>query len=184
MERVDFLRASHHSCYGLRLNPSAASVKPPTSVSIRITGTCHGQFCSFVFFLAFLLFFAVPDVLSHKRSQPTAANAPGTNDIRFTSDTQSSNGELKHLRGHSKIETSQMLISADEIDFNEDTHIAVARGHLHFEHYLNGDKIEADHGEYNLQTQDGKFYDARDIARESDDPTQPPADHQPFLFRR
>jgi len=54
-----------------------------------------------------------------------------------------------------------MLISADEIDFNEDTHIAVARGHLHFEHYLNGDKIEADHGEYNLQTQDGKFYQAK-----------------------
>ena len=54
--------------------------------------------------------------------------------------------------------TSEMTITADEIDFNEDTAWAYARGHVHLEHYATGDILNADHAEYNLKTEEGKFY--------------------------
>ena len=51
-----------------------------------------------------------------------------------------------------------MTISADEIDFNTDTEWAYARGHVHMEHFVTGDKINADHAEFNIRTDEGKFY--------------------------
>ncbi|MBV9406880.1 MAG: LPS-assembly protein LptD, partial [Acidobacteriaceae bacterium] len=56
------------------------------------------------------------------------------------------------------VETSDFDLSADQIDYNSDTHWAYARGHVHLEHFVTGDKLDADHAEYNLKTEDGKFY--------------------------
>ena len=153
------LRVGIDSCYGLRLKPSAAPHKLPAFLSIRIIGRCHEHFHLLLFFFVFC-FLLAPNRIAFAQAKPVVpADAPAANDIRFTSDTESSEGDWKYLRGHSKIQTSQMIIYADDVDFNKKTHIAVARGHLRFEHYINGDKIQADHGEYNLQSQDGKFFD-------------------------
>lgn len=96
-------------------------------------------------------------------SPAVPADAPPPNDTRFYANTQESRGEWKYLRSATgvpaRIVTSQFSIEADEIDYNSATHVAVARGHLKFEHFQNGDKIQADHGIYNLQTQEGKFYE-------------------------
>lgn len=51
-----------------------------------------------------------------------------------------------------------MSISADEIDFNSDTAWAYARGHVRLEHYKTGDIINAEKGEFNLETDEGRFY--------------------------
>lgn len=51
-----------------------------------------------------------------------------------------------------------MKITADEIDFNTDTAWAYARGHVHLFHYATGDNLNADHAEYNLRTEEGKFF--------------------------
>lgn len=51
-----------------------------------------------------------------------------------------------------------MSISADEIDYNSDTQWTYAKGHVHMEMFSTGDKLNADHGEYNLKTEEGKFY--------------------------
>lgn len=51
-----------------------------------------------------------------------------------------------------------MSITADEIDFNSDTDWAYARGHVRLEHYATGDILNADHAEYNIRTEEGKFY--------------------------
>ncbi len=71
---------------------------------------------------------------------------------------QKSEGEWKYLKGGAQVRTSEMTITADEIDFNEDTAWAYARGHVHLEHYATGDILNADHAEYNLKTEEGKFY--------------------------
>ncbi len=52
-----------------------------------------------------------------------------------------------------------MLLKADEIDFNRETGNAEARGHVRFEHYVKGEKLNASRGEYNIDEHTGKFYD-------------------------
>lgn len=69
-----------------------------------------------------------------------------------------SNNEWRFLKGAAHLETSEMRISADAIDYNSDTGWAYARGHVHIEQFSTGDNMNADHGEYNLQTEEGKFF--------------------------
>ncbi|MBV8551933.1 MAG: LPS-assembly protein LptD [Acidobacteriaceae bacterium] len=71
---------------------------------------------------------------------------------------QDSNDEWRYLKGSAKVETTEMVITADEIDYNSDTHWAYARGHVHLEQFSTSDKLNADHAEYNLETEEGKFY--------------------------
>ena len=65
---------------------------------------------------------------------------------------------MRYLHKMAKIETSDFVISADEIQYNSDTDWAYAQGHVHLEHFNTNDKINADHAEYNIKTQTGKFY--------------------------
>ncbi len=83
---------------------------------------------------------------------------PPENEIWEGGIDQKSEGEWKYLKGGAQVRTSEMTISADEIDFNSDTAWAYARGHVHMEHYATGDILNADHAEYNLKTEEGKFY--------------------------
>ena len=48
---------------------------------------------------------------------------------------------------------------ADELDYNTETGDAEARGHVHFEHFVRGEKLDCDHAEYNVNSETGKFYD-------------------------
>lgn len=89
---------------------------------------------------------------------PAKADLPKENEIRFEAVTQDSNGPWRYLHHAAKIETAEMLITADEIQYNSDTDWAYAHGHVHLEHFENGEKLDADHGEYNLKTEEGKFY--------------------------
>ena len=83
---------------------------------------------------------------------------PPENEIWMSGVIQDSNNEWRYLKGAAKIQTSEMVISADRIDYNSDTGWAYARGHVHLEHFATGDKLNADHAEYNLRTEEGKFY--------------------------
>jgi len=100
--------------------------------------------------------------LSHSRGQTTAhpqkADLPAPDEIRMWGALQDSSSEWRYLKGAAKVETNEFDLSADEIDYNSDTHWAYARGHVHLEHFVTGDKLDADHGEYNLKTEEGTFY--------------------------
>lgn len=91
-------------------------------------------------------------------AHPLKANLPPENEIWMEGVTQDSNQEWRYLKGAAKVQTSEMVISADQIDYNSDTHWAYARGHVRLEHFSTGDIINADHGEYNLETEEGRFY--------------------------
>lgn len=90
-------------------------------------------------------------------TQPKA-NLPPLDEIWMWSISQDGSDPWKYLKGSARVETSDMDLSADEIDYNADTHWAYARGHVHLEHFVSGDKLNADHGEYNLKEHEGKFY--------------------------
>lgn len=102
--------------------------------------------------------------------QPNAANpnqrfkvprpdAPGPNDVVVIADTEESDGSLRHLRGHVHLETSDKLLEADEADYDEDTGDAEVRGHVRYENFLDGTKLQCDHGKYNVDSETGIFYD-------------------------
>ena len=78
------------------------------------------------------------------RASPAAPpDIPAPNDTRFYAYTQESHGQWKYLRSAkgipAKIVTSQFSIEADDINYNSATHVANARGHMKFEHFVNGD---------------------------------------------
>lgn len=86
-------------------------------------------------------------------------NAPGPKDLNVTATTQEVEGPWRHLRGNVKLETLEMLLEADQVDYNAESGEAHARGSVKFQHFYNGDKIECDHADYNLDEETGKFFE-------------------------
>ena len=86
-------------------------------------------------------------------------DAPPKGDFRVTAVKQETDGPWTHLRGNVVIDTSDMQLKADEVDYNEDTRDIEARGHVHFEHFARGEKVDCERLEYNLDEETGKFYD-------------------------
>jgi LPS-assembly protein len=91
-------------------------------------------------------------------------DAPGPNDVSVVADQQESDGDIRHLRGHVHLETFDKKLEADEVDYNEDTKDVEARGNVHFENFADGTKLNCDHGTYNVDTQNGIFYQVNGIA--------------------
>jgi LPS-assembly protein len=52
-----------------------------------------------------------------------------------------------------------MTLQADEIDYDEQSGYAEARGHVIFDHYAGGEHIEADRVEYSLKNETGRYYE-------------------------
>jgi LPS-assembly protein len=78
--------------------------------------------------------------------------------------SQEQEGDLIHLRGMVRLETSQMLLTADEVDYNQDTGDAEVRGHVHYENFETGEKLFCDHGYYNTESENGTFYEVSGTA--------------------
>ena len=90
---------------------------------------------------------------------PAKAEIPPEDEIWYRAVQQESDGSMRYLRGSATVELSDIRISADDIQFNSDTNEVTAKGHVHLQHFATGDDIHADHGEYNLKTEVGKFYE-------------------------
>ncbi len=91
-------------------------------------------------------------------TRPPAADTPKQDEIWTSAINQESNSEWRYLRGASRVRTTEMSISADQIDFNSDTDWVYARGHVRMEYYKTGDIINAEKAEFNLATDEGRFY--------------------------
>lgn len=93
--------------------------------------------------------------------RPNRLNAPVLGEYDLTSDTQTKDGPTYHLRGKVVIEGTVMILKADEVDLDEETHIATARGHVYFQHFERNEIIVCSQAEYNTETETGKFYEVR-----------------------
>ncbi|HXI40209.1 MAG TPA: hypothetical protein VNH83_09525, partial [Bryobacteraceae bacterium] len=92
-------------------------------------------------------------------------NAPPPGIWETRAITEETDGPLRHLRGKAEIEGADVLLTADEIDYNDDTHEAQARGNVIFHQYAKDEEIHADRVEYNTETETGKFYNVRGWSR-------------------
>jgi LPS-assembly protein len=100
-----------------------------------------------------------PSPNANQRILTPRPDAPPKGEYNVVADYQATDGPWRHLRGHVVIDTPDMQIKADELDYNEDTEDVEARGHVHFEHFARGEKIDCERVEYNLDQETGKFYD-------------------------
>lgn len=118
--------------------------------------SCRENFSKILYGLVLLL---ITGTVLTAQNAKKKADLPTEDKIRLYSDEkEESKGVLRYLRKNAKIETTDFIISADSIDFNSDTNWAYARGHVHLDHYQTGEKVDAESAEYNIKTQNGKFY--------------------------
>jgi LPS-assembly protein len=109
--------------------------------------------------------FSVPRALAQLApGAPPAAQAPAApaaNDELFLqADSQSTDGKVwRYLRGHVEVRKGQMVLTADEIDYNEETGDSQARGHVHFSYPVRKEDVYASRAEYNLNSEMGMFYE-------------------------
>jgi LPS-assembly protein len=85
----------------------------------------------------------------------------GRNEILVSAISQEAEGPVRRLRGFARIETADMVIKADEIDYNEETKYAEARGNVFFQHFAGGEELRAERVEYNLADETAKYYSIR-----------------------
>jgi LPS-assembly protein len=86
-------------------------------------------------------------------------NAPPKDVVLVRAIDQEKLGTVYHLRGNAEVEATDMILKADQIDYDEDSGDAEARGNVRFEHFVRGEKLQASRAEYNLDDETGKFYD-------------------------
>ncbi len=75
--------------------------------------------------------------------------------------TQEIKGKVYKLRGKARVETSEALLTADEIDYDEESGDAEARGNVFFKHFAGNEELWADRAEFNVNEETGKFYGVR-----------------------
>lgn len=97
----------------------------------------------------------------NQRLKTQRPNAPAQGDVFVNAVTEETDGSLRHLRGHVRLEMTDKKLEADEVDYDEETGEANFRGNVRYENFLDGTKLECDHGNYNVNTETGFFYDLR-----------------------
>jgi LPS-assembly protein len=98
------------------------------------------------------------------RVTPPEPLAPGTMARVKARDQQEKTGSKYRLRGEASVQTDRFIIRADEIDYDQDTAEAEARGHVYMLHFEGGEELWADRVEYNTEEETGKFYNVRGVA--------------------
>ncbi len=165
-------------CYGSSLTRSSY-LRQQFSTSVPFFSTislvlCHELFLFWLAFFSLLTFNlsaqtfqpalpAPPQTLQaspnpNQKIRIPRADVPDSDSVYIESITQEVNGSWRYMRGAVRIETTDMQLKADEVDYNEDTGEAEARGHVHFEHFVRGEKIDYDKADYNIDDETGKFY--------------------------
>ena len=72
---------------------------------------------------------------------------------------QDHEGKVFKLHGHAWVETTTILVRADEMTYDEDTGDMTAQGHVYYHNFSSREEIWCDRLEYNYDDEKGKFYD-------------------------
>lgn len=71
---------------------------------------------------------------------------------------QEREGSRYRLRGEAEIETREMRLRAQEIDYDQETGVAEARGRAHYVNFVSGEQLWSERIDYNLKDGGGSFY--------------------------
>ncbi len=78
--------------------------------------------------------------------------------------TQETDGPIRKLRGNVRLERTEMVLYANEVDYNTETGYVEARGNVHYKNFVRHEEIFASKVEYYLDEEKGKFYDPNGTA--------------------
>ena len=67
-------------------------------------------------------------------------------------------GKVKKLHGDAWVESSAMLVQADDMDWNQETGDVHASGKVHVHDFKTSEELWCDRLEYNTDTEKGVFY--------------------------
>jgi LPS-assembly protein len=88
---------------------------------------------------------------------PSRPGAPDQFHYLVSAVTQETDGPWTRLRISARIETTEVVFRADEIDYHRDLDYVEARGHVQFENLVTKEKINCDKLEYYIAEQRGRF---------------------------
>lgn len=91
-------------------------------------------------------------------------NAPAADEVRVSYINLNAKAPVYELRGAAEIETTESLLKADEIDYNEETGATEARGNVYLKNMDTGEELWCDRAEYNVNEQTGKFYNVKGLS--------------------
>ena len=91
-------------------------------------------------------------------------SGPPSDEYYFNAIQQTTDGPWRHLRMDARVETSEMLLTADEIDWNTDSGDVELRGNVHYINYVRGEKLDCDRAEVNIEDDTGRFYKVKGSA--------------------
>src|SRR5260221_1104967 len=143
----------------LRLPLAPSTHVLPASYLVRtIIGIfCHDLCSRWALFVALSAFF--PQIASPQIRSTLRLDGPPKNFVDVDAVTLEVDGPLRKLRGAARVQTTEMVLTADEIDYNPDTTYAEARGNVHLKHFTRNEEILASKDEYYMDDEKGKFYD-------------------------
>lgn len=102
-----------------------------------------------------------PQQASPSPAVPVRADAPPPGIVVVSAIHQEVEGKKYRLRGQARIETAETLLRAEEIDWDEETGLAEARGSVEFTNFTDGSKLWASRADYDLNKQTGAFYQVK-----------------------
>lgn len=158
---VPMLRPVAQACYVARLKPRKLPAhKLVHNLRNIYTGKCHE-----LFFLGLAAALVIPlhmnaaAVVIPRIPRPDAP-PPGIVRVKALI-RQEKEGSTYHLRGQAQMETADMLLRGDEIDYDDESGNAEARGHVYYQNFVGGEILEADRVEYNTINETGKYFNIR-----------------------
>lgn len=92
-------------------------------------------------------------------------NGPAADEILIGAIRQEVEGQIYHLRGAAHVETTEVVLNADEIDYNESTGDVDARGNVRYRSFTGSEELEAETVKYNLKEDSGTFYAVKGSAQ-------------------
>ena len=99
----------------------------------------------------------LPAVDSNQTSLAAPAKRSRNVPVTISAEHQEKDGPIYKLRGTVEIDYGGYTISGDEVTYNSDSGEVQAEGHLVLEGGPNDEHIEATRGNYNLETEKGRF---------------------------
>lgn len=84
---------------------------------------------------------------------------PDDNLVTISAKNQDKVGDVYKLSGDVEIEFRDFVLRGDEVTYDKATGNVTATGHLSFDGGQHDEHVAASHGEFNVKTKTGKFYD-------------------------
>jgi LPS-assembly protein len=91
-------------------------------------------------------------------------DAPAPDEIIVRAIRQEVEGSVRRLRGKVELETAEAKLTADEVDYDEATGLAEARGNVVYFNYSGGEELRCARAEYDVREEEGKFYEVSGVA--------------------